>query len=495
MRWTAVMGTMLLGCASPSSETQPPVATDSGAGASVTDSGGGHGDSGSSDTGSPEVPLIQDALDCGRRAQTGSIPEGAGSSALEAVRVDTVRFPDALCNDGSTPVFYVRPAETAAGRDRWVIQLLGGGGCGSAEACAKRWCNVGTNFSMTQMSSSGAPDATNGVGIFARPSEVGVPEPQPFADANQVLVKYCSSDIWRGTVRDSVQETEHPVSGEPVQFRMHFLGRRIVEAVVTTLRQDGVAPIEHVGSGATLADLDDAAQVVLAGASAGGGGTTYTLDWLSDHLRGFQPDVEVIGLVDSTFGPTGEGLDFSMSTYCLERGICDLASFLGQGEQVQQELWGAQGDDSCSAHHAETGDTWWCASDTHVLLHHTRAPVFIRQGLNDSVISDTFTETGLLWEGEPVDLADFGSLVQSQFDTLRSGSDAREESDIRTVSAGYAPLCPKHETLRSTADTFMVEVAVSDTARVSMFEQWERWRSGATPSVVYARSPEDSTCP
>ena len=500
------IGALILGLWACGGPDGPGPATDSAdggdAGADGSDGSDGadgtdasDGSDGGADTGPSAVPLLPDALDCGERASVGSIPPGESADALLAFSIDTDRFPDALCNDGSTPVFYVRPAETAAGQDRWVLQLLGGGGCSSPEACARRWCHVGTNFSMTQMSSRGAPDRTDGVGIFARPAETGVPEPQPFADANQVLIKYCSSDIWRGTVRDVVRTAPHPTTGEEVEFRMHFLGRRILEAVVDTLRQDGVPALEVGADGRPLADLDDATTVVLAGASAGGGGTTYALDWLAGALREHQPTVEVLGLVDSTFGPSGEGLDFSSSTYCSERGLCDTEAFLSAGREAQEGLWQAAPEASCESHHAATGDGWWCASDTHVMLHHLATPVFIRQGLNDGVISETFTETGVRVDGADIDMAAFAGLIQGQYDVLRGDRSDREEGADVPTSGGFAPLCPKHETLRSTADTFTATVAVPDSGRTTMFEQWQRWRRAESPAVVYARVPEDSTCP
>jgi hypothetical protein len=440
-------------------------------------------------------PLLGEAFDCGKATNVGGIASTTRAAALERKQVDTTRFPDALCNDGTPALFYVRAATTPAGRDRWVIQLMGGGACSSAAICAKRWCSVDTNFSKTQMTSATSPDKTDGEGIFARASDGALPAANPFEDANQVLVKYCSSDTWRGTARDVEAEAPHPVTGVATRYRIHFLGRRILEAVLATLRRDGV-PATVVGSG-ELPDLDQATEVVLAGASAGGGGTTFSLDWLREELRANNPGVEVLGLIDSTFGPDLVGLDYTQGTACTQLGLCTDAAYLGYGLQAQAGLWKAAPEQSCSARHLMDGAEWKCASDTHVVLHHLTTPFFVRQGLSDGLISDPYVEGQLRVGGQVFTLGLFGREVAAQLERFPTlASTAEEGGALTRAPGGFGPLCPKHETLRSTPDTFNVTITPATTGTpVRMFDAWAAWRQSAPGAVVVSRSASDTRCP
>lgn len=162
----------------------------------------------------PAAPWIGDALDCGTPASAGGLGPG---TELQRVNLDPAQFPDALCNDGTPGFFYFRPAATAAARDRWVIQLQGGGGCSNPDNCAARWCSVDTNFGETQMTATLSPPVgINGNGILARGGALG--EPNPLADGNQVFIRYCSSDGWAGTAGSVDVDGRHPISGAPVQI-------------------------------------------------------------------------------------------------------------------------------------------------------------------------------------------------------------------------------------------------------------------------------------
>src|SRR5690606_25252910 len=98
------------------------------------------------------TPWIQDVLDCGTEASAGGLADGG--TALQRVDLDPAIFPDAVCNDGTPGFFYFRPAGSEAARNRWVIQLQGGGSCANPSHCAKRWCSIDTAFGMTQMTAT-----------------------------------------------------------------------------------------------------------------------------------------------------------------------------------------------------------------------------------------------------------------------------------------------------------------------------------------------------
>jgi hypothetical protein len=447
----------------------------------------------------PGLPRIGEALACGVDGNVGGLAPSEAPGALERKTLDTVRFPDALCNDGSDAVIYVRPAATEADADKWVIELMGGGACNSMEACAKRWCGVETNFSRTQMTSATAPAKTSGSGILLRPGDDGggasASVDNPFAGWNHVLLKYCSSDTWRGTARDVAIETDHPTQGDLVAFRMHFLGRRILEATVATLRGEVGAPLTWGAEARPMPDLDDASEVVFAGASAGGGGVTFNLDWLSETLRATNPEVELSGLIDSTFGPDLTVLGFEKSTYCQEWRTCTAEAFLKRGRVAQDTLWQAAPEASCDASHAASGGGWKCASDTFVMLNHLTTPFFVRQGLADGLISEVYVKGGLQHAGEPMDLRVFGGLVRSSFEAFpQLPATALEGASIAKAPGAFGPACPKHETLRSSRDTFGVTID-RDGEPLRMFDVWRRWRDGGSPTVAVTQTGADTTCP
>jgi hypothetical protein len=449
--------------------------------------------SASTDGGAP-AKLLGEALDCAKVNAVGGIAASSRAAALEKKQLDVGTFPDALCNDGTPAIVYVRPSLSTAGRNKWVIQLMGGGACFTAASCASRWCSVGTNFSKTQMTSSTSPDKTDGEGIFARAVDGPVPAANPLEDANQVLVKYCSSDGWRGTARDVEAEVPHPTTGSPVRLRMHFLGRRILEALLATLRRDGVAALTYGTPGVELPDLDEATEVVLAGASAGGAGTTYNLDWLRATLRQHNATVEVLGLVDSILGPEMIGLDFSQGSTCSQLGLCTDAQYLGVGLQGQLGLWRAAPEESCSAAHPQ--ELWKCASNTHVLTDHVTTPFFVRQGLSDGLISEPYVQGGLRIGGQPFTLALFGRTVAEQLEAFAQlASTSEEGSALAKTPGGYGPLCPKHETLRSTPDIFSVTISPTAGTPVRMFDAWTAWRQGQAGGVVVTKSLTDTACP
>jgi hypothetical protein len=442
----------------------------------------------------PGVAMIDEVLDCGTNGTVGGLAATDSVAALERHALDTTRFADALCNDGSAAVVYIRPASRAEDVNRWVIELMGGGGCNTMEACSNRWCSVGTNFSRTQMTSLTSPERTRGTGILVGVEE-GEVYPNPWAGWNHVLVKYCSSDTWRGTARDVVISAPHPRTSEPVQFRMHFLGRRILEATIATLRADGVAPLTWGRDGVAMPDLDNATEVVFAGASAGGGGVTFNLDWLAAELASHNPGVFVSGLIDSTFGPDLTGLDFTNSVYCTTRGLCSAEAFLGSGREAQDTLWRAVPEESCDAAHGASGELWRCASDTFVMLQHLTTPFFVRQGLSDGLISEVYVEGGVRREGVPIDLRAFGGLVREHLREFATLPETALEGDSMTVApGGFGPACSKHETLRSNPDTFEVTISPAAGEALTMFEVWQRWRDGGEPSIVVTNTADDTRC-
>ena len=94
-----------------------------------------------------------------------------------------------------------------------------------------------------------------------------------FAEANHVLLPYCSSDSWSGTAKKGAGQ------------KFAFLGAEIVTEVVKELFS-----WEQLGSGREL---------YLAGSSAGGTGVLVNLDPVADLVKLLGSPMRVRGIVDS----------------------------------------------------------------------------------------------------------------------------------------------------------------------------------------------------
>lgn len=418
------------------------------------------------DASEPALSIFDVLSDCGTAASAGGLRPG---TQLQQVELDLAAFPNARCNDGSAASFYFRPAATPQGATRWVIQLQGGGGCATPDECAKRWCSVDTNFGMTQMTSLISPPGIDGDGILYRGSAIA----NPLADANHVFVRYCSSDEWAGTTGPLDVDAKHPVSGAPIRYRIHFRGRDILDAVIATLRRDGATPPPYTVPGSapmTLADLDQASIVLLAGASAGGAGAIQNADRVAATLRANNAAVEVTTLIDSIFGPRGDALDWSASVPCTEGGACTYEAVLAS----RRVLFPIAGDESCASWHASHAATtaYLCNDPGHVVRNHVTTPMMVRMGLLDQLIGNGYIASGATIPNVGAFTpARFAQLVHDQLAELAQLRTLAEESAaITREPATFGPPCPDHETLSTNPSVF--DVTVDGHTMLDIFGAW-----------------------
>lgn len=468
----------------------------------------------------PAAPNISVALDCGRGgAATG--PGPADADAMQRAVIDVAAFPDALCNDGSPAVIYFRPYRGEANRNRWVVNLRGGGGCGEAQTCAARWCGCTgmrvcpatpeatyTHFDRGNMTSVG-PGSQRASGIFLRGDAA---RPNVIGDYNQVRVVYCSSDAWAGTRRASPLAALHPVTGAPVAYTIHFLGSRIVDAVVATLRQDGgrVAPYALGGTPASLPDLDDAAEVILAGDSAGGAGVINNLDRVTAALRarnsacagGGACPLVVRGLIDAVVGPDKARLTVTPTGRLGAAGVTSYAQYMALAGPRRAAVQGTLGDESCRPWHAAhmPGTEEVCSDENHVVRHHLATPFFVRMALRDSLISGNYLEEG--WADPALGPFDamatvFARVLQPElaaFPMLRTT--AEERAGIATAPGVFAPLCTNHDTINEDSEVFGVTVTPTGGSASRLLDVFEAWRTGVGTSAVLSDPRVNATvCP
>lgn len=442
------------------------------------------------------APSIGTVLQCGAPATAGGLRAGTD---LQRVDLDLVAFPDARCNDGTPGTFYFRPAVTAEGATRWVIQLQGGGGCTNPDECARRWCSVETNYGMTQMSSMLAP--AGGIpadGILYR----GPAVTNPLADANHVFVRYCSSDAWVGRTGPIEVDAVHPISGDPIRYSIDFHGRDILDAVIATLRGDGatVPPYTLGGGSKPLEDLDRASNVLFAGASAGGAGASQNADHVNATLRAHNLcpvlgcSLEFVTLIDSIFGPRADKLDWSTSVPCTESGACTYEAALA----LTRTMFPVAGDESCVSWHAANapGTAYLCNDHGHVIRNHITTPMMVRMGLLDQQIARNYIAIGASIPGVgAMTAARFGQLVQTELDELAHlRTFAEEGAAILVEPATFGPPCTDHETLSTNPSVFDVTIVGPGGNKRSMLDIMGIWRAGGTPVHAVWKEGDPINC-
>ncbi len=448
------------------------------------------------------APSIDNALPCGTQGAAGGLAAGTD---LWRVDVDTGTFPEAVCNDGTDAVFYVRRATNPTARDRWHIHLQGGGGCRDADSCAKRWCSVDTNFGMDKMSSSLAPaPGSRGAGMLSDNTD------NPLHDWNHVLIYYCSSDSWSGTQAGIDLTAQSPQSSATVDFEIAFQGGNIIDAVLETLRRTN-GPVQYVDNQGlqSMPDLDDAQQVILAGASAGGNGVIRQADRVHEKLLSSNSSCASAGgcaldyraVFDAAYEPYRADLGHTDTTMCREQGLCSFEEFSAWEWQTSQvDLWQAQTDASCLDWHSThmPGYEWRCGSPVFVADNHLLAPHFVRFDLLDPLIADNMIGAGYTWSGYPMNLKVFGllsyeqlSAVGDRWQTALEGHAGRGEPATRP--AVFGAQCAHHASLMNTQMYLNAQAPDASGIPRTMPELLENWLTGAGP--VEAIVPINSIAP
>lgn len=454
-----------------------------------------------------QAGLISEVLACGTAAEAGGLASGNSPTDLKRHNIDLFKFPDAVCNDGTAAVMYFRPFVDESNRNKWVIQLQGGGSCGSPDECAKRWCSADTNFGMTQMTANVAPPlGIKGQGILVRASDGPSAGVNPHDGYNHVFLRYCSSDSWTGTARDSTFEAPHPVTSVPTRMRVNFLGAKIFDAAISTLRQDGVPALRYTSGSQTITmpDLDDANEILFAGASAGGAGVTNNIDRLRGLLRsnnstcsGSSCPLVFRGLIDSHFGPSLLDLDFSRVSTCVNFGVCTPETYLRAVQTSGQGLlWKPRLDQSCLDILTPLGTNWRCYDDTYIIRNHLSTPFFVRMGLTDELVGTTQIEAGFGLPGQPAfTTLTWAQKVRADLLALASiRSTAVERDAITFVPGVFGPSCSRHETLGDTPSTYQATVRLNN-QNWAMFDVWNNWIRNQSPFGIVSSTPTDAVCP
>jgi hypothetical protein len=382
------------------------------------------------------------------------LPACSGSGCMDRVDIDTAEFPQAVCNDGSPGVFYVR-AGTAADASRWVIHLQGGGSCETGDSCLDRYCGVDAPYTANKMSSDFNLDGTIDLPEHASaPGMSSASSGNRFSTWTQVWVYYCSSDQWLGRASDVT------VSG--ASFTIDMRGHTILSAVRKMLRKMNADP----GKTAALNDLDDATEIVFTGTSAGAKGAIENADWFLEPF----PNADRSLVVDANFDFT-DGVLWDDDVWVHDpNGIGDMNFYSGRIELTNAD-WAAGGfdslidafaDESCRDYYEPMARMDRC-SEISTLLSLSLAsgplistPTFVRLDLEDKVISQNYTvhpnENGYSLliggpAGTPTGMSDFRSHARASL--------LEVYLEQRSMTGVLAPRCGQHVGLED-ASTFGV---------------------------------------
>jgi hypothetical protein len=239
-------------------------------------------------------------------------PNAAGAAACF---IDPKLDPKALCNDGTLPMFWIRPG-SGVGASRWIIWLQGGGHCTDQPSCAQRAATPGTASLIT----SNGFAATAGIGVISSSAS----ENPVMYNANTVNIHYCSSDDWTG----AYSSTSAFNPNDPTTW--NFQGRRIALAAINSLRE--LEP-----------SFAFAAFIVFGGTSAGGEGATLVAN---DVLPLLPPAPTILLANDAGFANDIGQFDASAPSPYIYAGEPN-AFFTNFQNAIN--LWHGRGDAKCAA--------------------------------------------------------------------------------------------------------------------------------------------------
>jgi hypothetical protein len=284
--------------------------------------------------------------------------------------------------------------------------------------------------------------------------------------------------------------------GRAVDYRIDFLGARIVDAVFDRLHGDeAVTYRDAAGASASLPPLREARRLLFAGSSAGGGGVLRNADRVRSTLRarlGCDPLDDACGpafaaVVDGTLGLERATLDHSLTGLCGELTPCTYEGAMQRRwTEVVRGFWDGAGDDSC-LHAYPAAEAWRCGDGEVLAGQHLEMPLFVRSDLQDSLVMGNTLEAGFLLDGAPLDRLRYGQLLELQLLALAAG-DGRREPAARAPGV-FGPQCGQHVGLDIERAAFRHAVIDADGTRHTLLQSLASWLQGDAVAAVQAFEP------
>lgn len=433
----------------------------SGSAGAAAGATGGTSAAGAAGAGPSSVPLI-DTVDCGAKTK----PPGTGVAPGGDLKKVTLTGANALCNDGSPGVLYIRAASSPTSAGQWVFHFQGGGECvGSDPACIERWCGRQASYDAAKMSSKFSPPGMPGNGILLRDPK------NSFGDANQVFFYYCSSDNWASRKSDyTLDDTTKPGA----KLRLHFRGRSIIEDAVQRLMTTEV--VSDDGS-QQLPKLATASLLLATGSSGGSGAVMANGDWLASL---FDPAKTAVRLVlDASLFPQFD----HVTNGKVRDAVRD--QFIAQSGWLTST--DAHVDQSCASAH-QGADLWQCDWNPHVRLNHLTTPFFQRADLGDPNASQSFEAAG----ASKMEFASWQRTTSMSVPDVVAS--AEEKSSIVRRPGIYSPACGQHVALTNNDWFFTATVKDSGGKPLSFHDALRAWVDGADVVAVDTVPPSLSAC-
>jgi hypothetical protein len=241
------------------------------------------------------------------------------ANAPQLVFLDKSKYPQALCNDGTSAAYVLRPGVGAAA-NRWILSLPEGGYCYDQASCSSRAANTPSLVSSAPYQAN--PSSAFGLAGLLDPAPSNNPD---FYDASVVQVLYCSSDLWSGA--RSSPSAFH--SQDPTTW--NFQGHAILDAVIADLKAS------HNFSAAT--------EIMLTGQSAGGLGVFLNVNSIAKLAP---PGARFVAFSDADFGNNVDSFNPAGAppNYTNPNSAPD--EIAAQASQILL-LWNGSGDPVCSA--------------------------------------------------------------------------------------------------------------------------------------------------
>jgi O-palmitoleoyl-L-serine hydrolase len=235
----------------------------------------------------------------------------------QLVVLNTAKYPQAICNDGTAAAYVLRPGSGSAA-SRWVISLQGGSMCYSNATCSARAASqpylVGTSLYQAN-----PVLAYSQAGLQSANSSVN----PDFYDATQVQILYCSSDYWSGAKTASGTFDPNNVQ------TWNFQGHAILAAAIADLQAS------HGLSGAT--------EILFSGESAGGVGVFVNVNAVAKLVPS---TARFVAASDAGFG-NSTALDFNPNGQ--PPNYTDSSSLTGWSVPTTANIWNGTGDSVCQA--------------------------------------------------------------------------------------------------------------------------------------------------
>jgi hypothetical protein len=116
-------------------------------------------------------------------------------------------------------------------------------------------------------------------------------------------------------------------------------------------------------------------------------------------------------------------------------------------------------------------------------------------GQTDRQIGVNYVEAGFIVPGRgPMTINLFAELIRGELtDYANLLSLALEKDDMVKAPGVFGPPCSKHETISDGGAVFETTIRVSGDD-LAMFDVFEAWRAGTSPSVAIAEPGSVATC-